>query len=155
MTPPQRPSASSVDRDEAFAAWLAMNDYLLDCEFLAGDVPNLPDDPYTEAGLRAAEAEALRRFPDSETALAQHNRAMYDKFVRFIGEVFVRSLGGQWTNKAPHDSGKAYLGVKMPWDDEPLTIPTLFTSALARRTGEQWAFVYRNMREDWEKADAG
>lgn len=155
MTPPQPPNAGSVDRDEGFAAWLAMNDYLLDCEFLAGDVPDMPDDPFSEAGLRAAEAEALRRFPDIDTALAPHNREMYDKFVRFIGEVFVRDLGGQWTNRPLVDDGRAYIGIKFPWDPETLEIPTLFTSALARRTGEQWAFVYRNMREDRDRAQAG
>lgn len=141
-------------RDEGFAAWLAMNDYLLDCEFLAGDVPGMPEDPYTEDGLRIAEANALSRFADSDEALAPDNREMYDKFVRFIGEVFVRSLGGEWTNKPFVDDGSAYLGVRFPWRDESLTVPTLFTSALHRRTGEQWAFVYRNAQEDRDKAKA-
>lgn len=142
----------AVAREEGFAAWLAMNDYLLDCEFLAGDVPGMPDDAFSEQGLRVAEAEALRRFANASDALAPSNREMYDKFVRFIGEVFARTLGGAWTNKPAVDDGSAYLGVRFPWRTDPLTIPTLFTSALHRRTGDQWAFVYRNAREDRDAA---
>jgi hypothetical protein len=138
-------------RDEGFRAWLSLNDYLLD-EFLSADVPDMPADAFTEDGLRSAENAAINRFADPDEALAEPNRELYDKFVRFIGETFIRSLGGRWTNKPLVDDGSAYLGVLFPWSSEPLTVPTLFTSALARRTGQQWAFVYRNMREDKENA---
>lgn len=137
----------TVSRDEGFAAWMAMMDYLVEYDFLTFDVDGMPDDPYSEEGLRVAEAEALRRFDGSAAALAPENRELYDKFVRFVGEVFVRSLGGQWTNVPMVDDGKAYLGIRFPWRPETLPIPTLVTSALHRRTGEQWTFVYRNMRK--------
>lgn len=140
--------AGRVSRDEGFAAWMAMMDHLVEDDFLTFDVEGMPEDPYSEEGLRVAEAEALRRFDGPTTALAAENREMYDKFVRFVGEAFVRGLGGQWTNVPMVDDGKAYLGIRFPWRRETLTIPTLFTSALHRRTGEEWAFVYRNMRED-------
>ena len=97
--------------------------------------------------MRVAEADALRRFDSPEQALALQNRDLYDKYVRFIGEVIIRSLGGTWTNKPLHDDGTAYLGLSLPWRKEPLTIPTLFTAALARRTGDEWAFVHRNLRK--------
>ena len=59
-----------VSRDEGFAAWLAMNEYLVEEEFLVFDVPGMPDDPFCEDGLRLAEAEALRGFADYHEALA-------------------------------------------------------------------------------------
>jgi hypothetical protein len=145
--------ADDAARDEAFRAWLSGNDHLLD-EFVSADLPDLPAEAFTEAGLRSAENAALDRFADPDEALSEANRELYDKFVRFIGETFVRSLGGRWTNKPLLDDGSAYLGVLFPWSAEPLTIPTLFTSALARRTGQQWAFVHRNMREDRDNAGA-
>ena len=148
---PERTAGGDDPRDEGFTSWLAMNDYLLDCEFLAGDVPGMPDDPYTVAGLRAAEAEALRRFASVSEMLAADNRAMLDKFVRYVGETFVR-LGGEWTNKPLVDNGKPYVGVRFPWREHTLEVPTLVTSAAARRTGDRWARVYVMAQEDRDAA---
>jgi hypothetical protein len=139
-------------REEGFAAWLAMNDYLLDCEFLAGDVPGMPADPYSEDGLRVAEGDALRRFASIDDVLAPENRAMYDKFIRFIGETFVRGLGAVWTSRPMVDDGQPYIGVRLPGQAETLEIPTMLTSAVHRRTGDEWAFVFRNAREDLDSA---
>ena len=58
-----------ISRHDGFRAWLAMNDYLVDEDFLVFDVDGMPDDPFTQEGLRVAETEALRRFADSATAL--------------------------------------------------------------------------------------
>jgi hypothetical protein len=143
----------AVSRDEGFQSWLAMNDYLLDCEFLAGDVPGMPDDPYSEAGLRLAEAEMLRQFSGTDDVLAPANREMFDKFIRFLGATFVNGLGFQWTNKpVGYDDGKAYIAVEMPRIDTQLSIPSLVTAAAKRRTGDEWAFVFRNMRKRLERA---
>jgi hypothetical protein len=142
--------ASDADaaRDEGFAAWLAMDEYLVEDDFLVFDVSGMPDNPYSEDGLRVAEAEALRRFDSINQGLALENRELYDKFVRFIGQAIIRSVGGEWTNRPLVDDGKAYLGLRFPWRNETLTVPTLFTAALARRTGEEWAFVHRNLVKD-------
>jgi hypothetical protein len=140
-----KPDAQTATRDEKFASWLAMNEYLVEDDFLVNDVDGMPSDPFSEEGLRVAEAEALRRFDDADQALAPENRELYDKFVRFIGEAIIRGVGGEWTNRPLVDDGKAYLGIRFPWRKETLTVPTLFTAALARRTGEEWAFVYRNL----------
>jgi hypothetical protein len=138
----------TLSRDEGFRAWLAMNDYLLDCEFLDGDVVGMPEDPYSDAGLRVAEAELLRRFSGIDDALAPANREMFDKFVRFVGAAFVNGLGFQWTNTpVGHDDGRAYVAVELPSIDTQLSIPRLVTAAAKRRTADEWAFVFRNMRE--------
>ncbi|PZS32391.1 MAG: hypothetical protein DLM58_09885 [Pseudonocardiales bacterium] len=145
---PVSPQSGRGSRDVGFRAWLAMNDYLLECEFLDGDVTGMPDEPYSEAGLRVAEAEMLRRFSGIDDALASANREMFDKFIRFVGAAFVNGLGFQWTNKpAGHDDGKAYIAVEMPSIDTQLSVSSLVTAAAKRRTGDEWAFVYRNMRE--------
>ncbi len=146
---------STVSRDEGFRAWLAMSDYLLDCEFLAGDVVGVPDDPYSEVGLRVAEAEMLRRFSGIDDALTPANSDMFDKFIRFVGAAFVNGLGFQWTSKpAGHDDGRAYIAVEMPGINTQLSIPSLVTAAADRRTGDEWEFVFRNMRKRLERARA-
>lgn len=70
------------------------------------------------------QAEALRRFTDYHEALAAPNRELFDKFVPFLGETFVRGIGGEWTNRPYVDDGSAYLGVRFPWTEYTLTIPT-------------------------------
>jgi hypothetical protein len=146
------PDTPELTRDEKFAAWLAMNDYLVEEDFLVNDVPDMPTDPYTEEGVRAAEAEALRRFRDADDALAPQNRELYDKFVRFLGEAIIHGVGGEWTDRPMVDDGKAYLGIRFPWREETLTIPTLVTAALNRRTGEEWAFVFRTQLKKRDQA---
>lgn len=102
--------------------------------------------------MRLAEAEALRRFAYPDEALAAPNRELFEMFVRFVGEAFIRGIGGEWTNQPYADDGSPYLGLRFPGTEYTLTIPTLVTSALARRTGEHWAFVYRDKLEDRDKA---
>jgi hypothetical protein len=70
-----------LSRDEGFAAWLAMNEYLVEEDFFFFDVQGMPDDLFCEDGLRAAEAEALRRFTDYHEALAAPNRELFDKVI--------------------------------------------------------------------------
>ena len=139
----QNVTPKRAELDRGFQAWLAMNEYLVECEFLIFDVDGMPDDPYTEEGLRIAEAEALRRFPDLASARAPENAAMFDKFVRFLGETLVRRLNGEWTNDAGMDREVPYIGVQIPEMSISTNIPLLVTSAMARRTGDRWAFVLR------------
>jgi hypothetical protein len=141
-------SGDGVSRDEGFRAWLAMNDYLVDEDFLVFDVEDMPEDPFTEEGLNVAEAEAIRRFPDPATALAEENREQSDKFIRFIGETFVRGLGGEWTDDAQDGTDRAFIGVRFDGLERIVAPPTLFTAALARRRGGEWAFVYHQAAKD-------
>lgn len=154
MPPDRIPLADgrAVTRDEGFAAWLAMNDHLVEDDFLVFDVDAMPADPYSEEGLKVAEAEALRRFSDKYDVVAPANREIFDKFVRFVGETFVHGLGGEWTNKPLVDDGKAFVGIRFPWVESLVNVPTLVTAAMTRRTGDEWAFVYRRQqlrRDAW------
>lgn len=146
------PDGSSITRDEGFAAWLEMNDYLLDAEFLTFDVDRMPTQPYSAAGLDVAEADLLRRFDGLDALRA--DRAMFDKFIRFVGEAFVVGLGFRWTNRpAGGDDGRPYLAVEHPkLTGGQIEVPTTVTSAVARRSGTEWSFVYRNMAEDLQAA---
>jgi hypothetical protein len=95
---------------------------------------------------RYADSPAITRRSPSPT------ENCFDKFGRFLGETFVRGIGGEWTNRPYVDDGSAYLGVRFPWTEYTLTIPTMVTSALARRTGEEWAFVYHRKLADRDSA---
>jgi hypothetical protein len=140
--------STGQERGEGFQAWLAKTEYLLEGEFLDGDVTGMPENPYTEEGLRIAEAEALRRFASSAEIREPANREMYGKFMRYVGETFVQALGAEWTSSPMVDDGKPYIGLRYPWKPKTVNVATLVTSALARRSGDQWAFVFRMADED-------
>jgi hypothetical protein len=131
------PGGRTVTRDEGFASWLAMNDYLVEEDFLLNDVDGMPEDPYSAEGLTVAEAAALERFPDKQSVVAPENRELFDKFIRFIGEAFVKGLGFSWTNKPKgFDDGKAYIAVENTTIDAQLEVAKLLTMAVSRRTGD-------------------
>jgi hypothetical protein len=143
------PDGRTVTRDEGFASWLAMNEYLVEDDFLVNDVDGMPADPFSAEGLAVAEAAALQHFADRAAVTAPDNRELFDKYIRFIGEAFVRGLGFTWTNKPKaFDDGRAYLAVENATLDAQLEVGKMLTAAMSRRTGEEWAFVYRNMQED-------
>ncbi|MGI9092891.1 MAG: hypothetical protein ACR2FF_05515 [Mycobacteriales bacterium] len=147
------PDGETISRDEGFQSWLAMNDYLIECEFLVYDVEGMPENPYSEQGLRVAEADFLRRFASAEDMLTPENREMFGKFIRFVGEVFVHALGFGWTNKpTAFDDGKPYLGIEHPAVGQ-IDVPRSVTAAVYRRSADEWGFVFRNMKEDIEAAD--
>ncbi len=139
------------DRDAGFEAWLSMNDLLVD-EFLDFIVPIMPADPFTQDGLRVAADEALQRFATVDDVLAPENRHVYDLFVRYIGETFVRAAGMVWTCHPVVDNGKPYIGVKFPHAEESDDVPTLLTAAVARRDANLWAEVLGYALEDREQA---
>lgn len=136
-------------RSEWFAAWLSMNDFVIEDQFFVDDVPNMPDNPYSEGGLRVAEAAALASFTDTQQVLAPDNRELFDRYLRYLGETFVRALGFIWTNTPKaFDDGKPFVAVGNDQIDVQIEIPPLLTSAVARRTGDEWAFIFRNTAED-------
>lgn len=90
-----------------YGAWLAGHSAALEL-FFAQDAPSVGalDDPWTLQGLQAAVRVARTRIVDRRGILAPENRALIDRFGRFVGEVFVRQFDGSWTNvldNAPPD----------------------------------------------------
>ncbi|WP_433560695.1 hypothetical protein ACQP1O_23825 [Nocardia sp. CA-151230] len=90
-------SAESLMDD--YGAWLAGQSTALEL-FFAQDAPCVGalDDPWTLQGLQAAVRVARARIVDRRGILAPENRALIDRFGRFVGEVFVRRFDGSWTN---------------------------------------------------------
>src|SRR4051794_11674133 len=111
---------TSGTSQDGFEAWLELNDLYLP-EFLA-EVPDMPEDPFDEDGLRLVERLALDSFDTIDDALAPANAELFDKIVRFVGETFAINLDGEWTNKLPVDDGKAHLAVRFSWSDVPIEI---------------------------------
>ncbi|MFJ9368936.1 hypothetical protein ACIRRA_31565 [Nocardia sp. NPDC101769] len=82
-----------------YGAWVAGHSAALEL-FFAQDAPTVGalDDPWTLQGLQAAVRVARTRIVDCRGILAPENRALIDRFGRFVGEVFVRQFDGSWRN---------------------------------------------------------
>ncbi|MEV0766225.1 hypothetical protein [Nocardia sp. NPDC050435] len=70
--------------------------------FFTETVPDMPEDPYTVEGLDAAEAAQLRLWPAADGS--EPDQEVLDQFIRYIGETYRRTLGGEWINLAQWSS---------------------------------------------------
>ncbi|MBO0827510.1 MAG: hypothetical protein J2P24_06990 [Streptosporangiales bacterium] len=129
--------------------WLAGMDAAL-AGFFDRVVPDMPADPWSEEGLRHAEAAALERFPDADSAdpeTAQAGADVIDGFRRYLGELLVRRFEGAWVYV---DLGATGLvpAVALPYSPEYFDVGGALTMAVQRRTGGEWSAVHRFQRED-------
>ncbi|MEU8897269.1 hypothetical protein [Nocardia sp. NPDC048505] len=66
--------------------------------FFTETVPEMPDDPFTVEGLDRAEAVWRVLWPSRKAPFPDPDIA--DQFIRYIGETYRRTLGGEWINLA-------------------------------------------------------
>jgi len=144
-----------IDFDEKTQAWLdwvaperirAQIRKFLD-ETLS--LPELPDGPldWWAAPLRSWIEEAVRAiFPDLETLTAPENREIADQFVCFLGDMFIRHTGMEWTN-IPEWGTLLYsdIGPSVRFAGDPVSavsIVRMAESAARGEAGEQFGFVW-------------
>lgn len=136
-------------QDPAWLEWLAGMDSAL-AVFFTDDVPGLPEDPYTEEGLRHAERAALEYFPTKFSPDRPKNQERADRFRRFIGETFVRNFEGRWRNFAAGRVSHPVAEIIAFTNIDPAE--QLSSALWLDRDGESWAYVFGNARRhyaDW------
>jgi len=146
---PEQTAYDAAQHDEKFLSWVAMNEGVLELEF-DEDVPDLPERPWGEDALRIAERAALERFDSSSAPFSKDGWESSWRFVRFIGQTFVDAFDGLWVNLPGEDGKPPRVAVTLPFSETYLQPITLLTMAMGRRTGEEWAKVYRYAAEDYE-----
>lgn len=120
-------------------------------DFFADVVPDLPEDPWTDAGLRAAEAAALRVFPDLAAADPDRrgsNRRLIDQFSRYLGEGLVRRFEGRWL-LVDLDPDELQPAVGLPYASIYFGVRGSVTMAADRRTGSEWSKIFQYQDEDY------
>jgi hypothetical protein len=109
----------------------------------------MPAEPYTEEGLRRAEQAALDYYwADDPMDLEWKKRE--PRFARFLGEVFVRNVEGAWMWIDVTGKGHTPV-VSEPAVPLYLEVGKQLRNALSKRTGDRWAFVFRNSAERYEE----
>jgi hypothetical protein len=96
--------------DEEFKAWLESKDARLN-DFLASLPPALQNQlDYSIESANALEAWLLEKYPEYKLALDAKEFPIIDACGIYVGEVFRKVLGGEWTIELK-DEEYAYLGI--------------------------------------------
>ncbi|RCK70245.1 hypothetical protein DT076_06150 [Desertihabitans brevis] len=142
---------AELEADPVWQEWLAGMEAGLD-RFFAEVVPDMPADRFGLEGVRHAEAAALRIFPDMDAAnprTSPQDAGTIDAFHRYLGEVFVRNFEGRWRYADVSDTYGRLPVVELPYDLEPVTLLTLLTSVVGRRTGEELSTTFGYQQETY------
>ncbi len=145
-------------RDQEAPKWLEwVNPDLMNTQvskLLTETIPDMPDDPWSAAGLDRVEREILERFdtvPDVDTT---DNREIADQITRFIGEVFRRNFEGEWCN-VPDMGGKRYPDfgpvIQREWTDMYLGTANLVTATVDRQWGDYLSEIFVRNTESYEE----
>ena len=87
----------AAQQDPAWLAWLADMDAVV-TQFVSTEFSGADIDPFTSEGLILAEARALDRWANIAEFKDPSNADLADKYIRYLGEVFVRNFGARWVN---------------------------------------------------------
>ncbi|MFE9328183.1 hypothetical protein ACIHDR_43265 [Nocardia sp. NPDC052278] len=135
----------------AWVEWLAYKTDALD-RFVTHDVPQLPQDRYSETGIRIAERALLTRFTALETA--DPADPLLTRFGCYLGEVFTQSLDGHWYNDPFPDARLPRATVRFLYADVRLCVREQVVLALHYRSGTYWSQIYRVLSDQcaawWE-----
>ncbi|AKU14754.1 hypothetical protein [Luteipulveratus mongoliensis] len=127
-------------QDPEFVAWLAAMDEDLRV-FFEQDVPDMPENPWSEEGLRHAEQAAVSFFWAHDLDWPEREV----RFARYLGEVFTRSFEGSWKWIDVRGDGKAPV-VRRPSMPNYFEVANQVRAAVSERSGETWAELFRNTR---------
>lgn len=128
--------------------------------FFTVDVPDMPADPFSSAGLAHAEHALIAMFASADPLLELENAAVADRFQRYVGEAFARSFEGQWMNVRVSDDPDSGVffdrrgfapAVYRPFNGAFVDVVSMVLMAAHRRTGQEWTFVYGHSASDHVK----
>ncbi|WP_078344639.1 hypothetical protein [Mycobacteroides chelonae] len=113
--------------------------------------PGIPeDDWFSDEAISFVERTMLERYEDRQALDANRDDKLH--FVKYFGEAFVQKLECRWVWQPKVDKYWVIDGpaIEFPWPTDMLfdVIP-MINATIRRRTGEEWLFVFRNNREDY------
>lgn len=147
------PEFVQAQQDERFRAWvetLALGLELSTVNFhdIIPDLP--PHDIFSDEAILIAEKAFLNRFESRQDM--DDNWDVAVKFLKYLGQAYVEKLECRWVwqpivNKHWETEGPA---IEFPWPTNMLlALNPILNSAVRRRSGSDWLFVFRNNREDY------
>ncbi|WP_433759572.1 hypothetical protein [Nocardia sp. CA-135398] len=136
-TPPRRLLDNQLDT--AWLDWMSDKHARLKT-FFSHDVPAMPTDRHSAAGLRTAEHALLTRFPSLAEEAPDDDTLM--GFGCYLGEVFVESLDGYWINEPFPNPALPRATVRFEYADVRLCVHEPVVLALHHRSGTHWQHIH-------------
>ncbi|WP_433195824.1 hypothetical protein ACQP1G_42470 [Nocardia sp. CA-107356] len=136
-TPPRRLLEDQLDT--AWLDWMSDKHTRLNT-FFSHDVPAMPEDRHSTAGLRTAEHALLTRFATFADAAPGDDTLA--RFGCYLGEVFVESLDGYWINEPFPNPAVPRATVRFEYTDVRLCVHEHVVLALHHRSGSHWQHMH-------------
>ena len=140
----------AAQEDGGFRSWLAMQDAVMELEFIVSDVPELRNHLYTREGLVIAERVLLERYRNRAEAYSSENFTVTSRFAYFIGETFRRATEGRWV-ALPQTKGGALPGVDVEFRSGFFNANRLVNLVLIERTGTELSMVFDYAVRDYDE----
>lgn len=116
-------------------------------EQMAARIPGIDlEEPWADESLRAAEAEFIKGF----THAGDMSSDVFEEYQMYLGEGLIRAFEGRWAHLSAEllgETGKAGRGIAYRRMEHVDVTDGMIGFALAERSGEWWASVFRSNRE--------
>lgn len=146
------PQFVEAQQEPGFRAWVETIALGIDLGEITFDdtIPGLPIDMFSDEAIGIAERTLLTRYPD-QLALKDDPDGAW-AFMKYLGQAYVEKLECKWVYQ-PKVKGcweVAGPAIDCPWpNDVLLLVLPLVGAAAARRSGEEWLWVFNNNRKHY------
>ncbi|WP_413333369.1 hypothetical protein ACH82I_13670 [Brevibacterium sp. GP-SGM9] len=115
-----------------------------------GETVKFPKD-FGPKSLPMLELFVLSKFPDTEAALAPENRRFVEGLIRYLGETFLRAVGGVWDHDEKTGNGMPFIRPDTeagPEQGEPIPLVAIVLTAVDQRTARVFGAVLDKARDN-------
>ncbi|WP_078344957.1 hypothetical protein [Mycobacteroides chelonae] len=149
------PEFVHAQQDERFRAWVETISLGIDIAQIdfRDIIPNLPPgDMFSDEAILLAEQSFLQHFDSQQDMDDNWDTAV--KFLKYLGQAYVAKLECRWVWQpiVPKYWSISGSAIEFPWPSDMLfELNPILNSAVRRRAGNDWLFVFKNNREDYLK----
>ncbi|TGD11002.1 hypothetical protein [Brevibacterium sp. S111] len=114
-----------------------------------GETVKFPKD-FGPKSLPMLELFVLSKFPSTEAILEAENRRFFEGLIRYLGETYLRAIGGVWDHDETTGSGMPFIRPDTeegPAAGEPIPLVGIVLTAVDQRSAEVFTAVLNKARE--------
>ncbi|WP_210603372.1 hypothetical protein [Brevibacterium oceani] len=114
-----------------------------------GETVKFPKD-FGAKSLPMLELFVLSKFPDTETILKAENRRFFEGLIRYLGETYLRAVGGVWDHDETTGNGMPFIRPDTadgPAAGEPIPLVAIALTAVDQRSAEVFTALLDKARE--------
>lgn len=114
-----------------------------------GETVKFPKD-FGPKSLPMLELFVLSKFPNTEEILKPENRRFFEGLIRYLGETYLRAIGGVWDHDESTGNGMPFIrpdNADGPAAGEPIPLVGIVLAAVDQRSAEVFTAVLDKARE--------